>query len=41
LRFAIGMYDSATGERLPAADASGAPLPDGRILLDQTITVAP
>ncbi len=31
--FAVGMYDGETGERLPAYDATGARLPDDRIIL--------
>jgi len=33
-RFAVGLYDAATGARLPAADADGQRLADDRILLD-------
>jgi 4-amino-4-deoxy-L-arabinose transferase-like glycosyltransferase len=35
----VGMYDAATGQRLPVFDESKAPLPGDRILLDQIITV--
>ena len=35
----VGMYDAATGQRLPVFDESGARLPGDRILLDQVITV--
>ncbi len=33
--FEIGMYDPITGQRLPAFDAEGNPLPEDRILLDK------
>jgi|GEM_PF-1953989 len=33
--FEMGMYDPATGQRLPILDAEGNPLPDNRIILDQ------
>ena len=35
----VGMYDAATGQRLPVFDESGTQLPGDRILLDQAITV--
>jgi len=35
----VGMYDAATGQRLPIFDEDGARLPGDRILLDQVITV--
>jgi len=35
----VGMYDAATGQRLPVFDEDGTPLPGDRILLDQIITV--
>jgi hypothetical protein len=35
----VGMYDAATGQRLPVFDEDGSPLPGDRILLDQIITV--
>ena len=35
----VGMYDAATGQRLPIFDKGGARLPGDRILLDQVITV--
>jgi hypothetical protein len=38
-RLAIGWYAPDTGERLPGVDASGQPLPQGRLLLDQVITI--
>ncbi len=33
---AIGLYDPATGERLPATDAQGRPLPDNRLVIPVT-----
>jgi hypothetical protein len=33
-RVEVGLYDAATGARLPAFDANGARLPDDRVLLD-------
>jgi hypothetical protein len=35
----VGMYDAATGQRLPVFDESGIRLPGDRVLLDQVITV--
>jgi hypothetical protein len=35
----VGMYDAATGQRLPAFDEGGTRLPGDRFLLDQVITV--
>jgi hypothetical protein len=35
----VGMYDAATGQRLPVFDEGGTRLPGDRILLDQVITV--
>lgn len=35
----IGMYDAATGQRLPVFDENGTRLPGDRVLLDQIITV--
>ena len=35
----VGMYDAATGQRLPIFDEGGTRLPGDRILLDQVITV--
>jgi len=32
--FAVGVYDPATGARLPARDAAGQPLPDNRFLFE-------
>jgi hypothetical protein len=37
---AVGMYDAASGGRLPIADASGKPLPDAQAILPIEITVA-
>ncbi len=36
----VGLYDAATGDRLPANDAQGTALPDGQVLL-LTLAVAP
>jgi hypothetical protein len=33
---AIGLYDPATGQRLPAYDAGGQPLPEDRFILNVT-----
>jgi hypothetical protein len=35
----VGLYDAATGQRLPVFDESGSRLPGDRILLEQVITV--
>jgi 4-amino-4-deoxy-L-arabinose transferase-like glycosyltransferase len=35
----VGMYDAATGQRLPIFDEGGTRLPGDRILLDQVVTV--
>jgi hypothetical protein len=35
----VGMYDAATGQRLPVFDEGGTRLPGDRVLLDQVITV--
>lgn len=35
----VGMYDAATGERLPVYDAQGLPVPSDRVLLDSTVDV--
>jgi 4-amino-4-deoxy-L-arabinose transferase-like glycosyltransferase len=35
----VGLYDAATGQRLPIFDESGTRLPGDRILLDQVITI--
>jgi len=35
----VGMYDAATGQRLPVFDEGGTRLPGDRILLDQVITI--
>jgi hypothetical protein len=29
----VGIYDPATGERLPATDAAGQPLPENRLVI--------
>lgn len=39
-RIAVGMYDGASGGRLPVTDASGNPLPDDRAILPIAVTVA-
>ncbi|MGM0399830.1 MAG: glycosyltransferase family 39 protein [Chloroflexota bacterium] len=38
-QIAIGMYDDASGERLPMTGADGSPLAEGRVLLEETIQV--
>ena len=38
-RLAIGWYMPDTNERLAGIDASGQPLPEGRLLLDQSIVI--
>lgn len=38
-RLEVGMYDAATGARLPVFDALGKRLPGDRVLLDKPITV--
>jgi hypothetical protein len=40
-RLAIGLYDPATGERLPVVDAQGETLADGRFFLDARVEPAP
>lgn len=35
----VGMYEAATGARLPVRDAAGEPVPDSRILLDTAVQV--
>jgi hypothetical protein len=35
----VGMYDAATGARLPVHDAQGRPVPGDRVLLDTTVEV--
>jgi hypothetical protein len=35
----VGMYDAATGQRLPVFDEGGTRLPGDRILLDQIISI--
>ena len=37
---AVGMYDAASGGRLPVTDATGQPLPDDRAILPVEITIA-
>lgn len=36
---AVGIYDPATGERLPVMDSQGELLPDGRFILPETVQV--
>lgn len=38
---AIGIYDPASGERLPVVDGAGNKLPDGRLILEEIIEVFP
>ncbi len=38
-RVEVGLYEAATGRRLPVKDANGSPLPDDRVLLDQEVQV--
>jgi hypothetical protein len=38
---AIGVYDPASGTRLPVVDQQGQPSPDGRLILPETIEIAP
>ena len=38
-RLAIGWYDPETGQRLLGLDASGQPLPEGLLLLDQAVVI--
>ncbi|RLC53759.1 MAG: hypothetical protein DRI80_19820, partial [Chloroflexota bacterium] len=38
---AVGMYDGASGGRLPVTDGSGQPLPDDQAVLPVEITVGP
>jgi hypothetical protein len=38
-RLALGVYDAGTGRRWPAATASGKTIPDGRVFLEETVTV--
>ena len=40
-RIAVGMYDWQTGERLPLRDDAGAPMSNGQVFLEQSITVRP
>ena len=37
---AVGMYDAASGGRLPITDGSGQPLPDNQAILPVEITIA-
>jgi len=39
LRVEFGMYDPATGERLPMTREDGSPIPERRILLEQIVEV--
>jgi hypothetical protein len=36
---AVGVYDGSTGERLPLVDGSGEEIPDGRLVLPETVFV--
>jgi hypothetical protein len=36
-RLAVGLYDAQTWVRLPIVDASGAPVPGDRLVLEQTV----
>lgn len=38
-RIAVGIYDPATMQRLPAIDGQDRPIPDGRLVLDGTVQV--
>jgi hypothetical protein len=38
-RIAVGIYDLATMQRLPAIDGDNRPVPDGRLVLDETVQV--
>lgn len=38
---AIGIYDPASGERLPVVDGAGNKQPDGRLILEEIIEVTP
>lgn len=38
---ALGLYDWATGERLPLTDSRGAPLPDNRVLIYNALQITP
>jgi len=35
----VGMYDAATGARLPVRNVEGQPVPGDRVLLDTTVEV--
>jgi hypothetical protein len=39
-RLAVGLYTPRNGQRLPATDAAGAPLPDNRLILPVTLVVS-
>jgi 4-amino-4-deoxy-L-arabinose transferase-like glycosyltransferase len=39
-RLAVGLYDVASGRRLPALDGDGQPLPDDRAILPATLALA-
>ena len=39
-RVEVGMYDPASGQRLPVARADGEPIPERRVLLDEIVQVA-
>ena len=36
---AVGVYDPATGTRLPLVEQSGEPVPDGRLVLPDLVEV--
>jgi len=38
-RLAIGLYDAATGQRLPAVGSDGGRLPQDRVVLEEAVTV--
>ncbi|NKQ36517.1 MAG: hypothetical protein HF973_12975 [Chloroflexi bacterium] len=40
-RLAVGLYTPHNGQRLPATDAAGDPLPDNRLILPITLVVQP
>ena len=39
-QLAVGLYTASNGQRLPATDAAGAPLPDNRLILPVTLVVS-
>ena len=39
-QLAVGLYTPGNGQRLPATDAAGAPLPDNRLILPVTLVVS-